>query len=79
MAYLGHAAIEIPQPINLFMEVGVEPDGSLAWGPATSTAGDHVVFRALLDSIVVASACPQDLNEINNWHPSSVALELLPD
>jgi uncharacterized protein YcgI (DUF1989 family) len=79
MAELGHDAIEIPQPINLFMSVGVEPDGSLTWGPATTKAGDDVVLRALLDCIVVASACPQDLNEINNYRPSSVGIELLPD
>jgi uncharacterized protein len=79
MADLGHIGIEIPQPINLFMSVGVEPDGSLTWGPATTKAGDDVVFRTLLDCIVVASACPQDLNEINNYRPSSVGIELLTD
>jgi len=79
MAELGHDAIEIPQPINLFMSVGVEPDGSLTWGPAPTKAGENVVFRALLDSIVVASACPQDLNEINHYRPSSIGIELSPD
>jgi len=77
MAELGHDGIEIPQPINLFMSVGVEPDGSLTWGPAPTKAGDDVVFRARIDAIVVASACPQDLNDINNYRPSSIGLELL--
>jgi uncharacterized protein YcgI (DUF1989 family) len=31
MAALGHDRVEVPQPINLFMAVRVEPDGSLAW------------------------------------------------
>lgn len=79
MAELGHRAIEIPQPINLFMNVKVEPDGSLTWGPAPTKAGDGVVFQARLDAIVVASACPQDLNEINNYRPSSVGIQLLPN
>jgi uncharacterized protein len=79
MAELGHADIEIPQPINLFMAVGVNPDGSLSWGPAPTKAGENVVLRALLPSIVVASACPQDLNEINHYRPSPVGIELLPD
>jgi uncharacterized protein YcgI (DUF1989 family) len=79
MAELGHDRIEIPQPINLFMSVGVEPDGSLRWGPAPTKAGDDVVFRARLDSVIVASACPQDLNEINNYRPSSIGIELLAD
>jgi uncharacterized protein YcgI (DUF1989 family) len=79
MAGLGHDAFEIPQPINLFMSVRVEPDGSLTWGPAPTRAGDEVVLRARLDAIVVASACPQDLNVINNYRPSSVGIEVLPD
>jgi uncharacterized protein YcgI (DUF1989 family) len=79
MADFGHDEIEIPQPINLFMSVKVEPDGSLTWGPAPTKAGDDVVFRAGLDAIVIASACPQDLNEINNYSPSSIGIELLPD
>jgi uncharacterized protein len=79
MTELGHVDIEIPQPINLFMAVGVNADGSLAWGPAPTKAGESVLLRALLPSIVVASACPQDLNEINHYRPSSVGIELLPD
>jgi uncharacterized protein YcgI (DUF1989 family) len=79
MAERGHDRIEIPQPINLFMNVRVEPDGSLTWGVAPTKPGDDVVFQARLDAIVVASACPQDLNEINNYRPSSIGIELLPD
>src|SRR5437870_82239 len=58
MADLGHERIEVPQPINLFMDVRVEPDGSLTWGPSPASAGDNVTLRAELDCIVVASACP---------------------
>jgi uncharacterized protein len=76
MAALGHAGVTTPQPINLFMQVRVQPDGSLAWGPAPTAAGDHVVLRAEMDAIVVASACPQDLTEINHGTPTSVALDV---
>ncbi len=75
MVGLGHPGVTTPQPINLFMDVRVLPDGSLAWGPAPSHAGDHVVFRAEIDAIVVASACPQDLNQINHGNPTSVGIE----
>ncbi|SRR6266540_1204114 len=77
MAGLGHAQIQVPQPINLFMAVGVEPDGSFTWSPAPTKAGDSVVLRAELDCIVVASACPQDLNEINHYRPTPIGIELL--
>ncbi|MGQ0668867.1 MAG: DUF1989 domain-containing protein [Actinomycetota bacterium] len=77
MAELGYERVQTPQPINLFMDVRVEPDGSLTWGPAPTKPGDHVFLRAELDCIVVASACPQDLNEINHHNPTSVGIELL--
>jgi hypothetical protein len=77
MAALGHDRVEIPQPINLFMSVGVEADGSLTWGPAPTSAGDGVLLRAGLDCIVVASACPQDRNEINHYRPTPIAIQLL--
>jgi len=67
----------VPQPINLFMAVRVEPDGSFIWRPAPTNAGDGVVLRAALDSVVVASACPQDRNEINHYRPTSIGIQLL--
>jgi uncharacterized protein YcgI (DUF1989 family) len=77
MAGLGHGRIEVPQPINLFMAVRVAPDGSLMWSPAPTKAGDGVVLRAELECIVVASACPQDRNEINHYRPTAIGIELL--
>jgi uncharacterized protein YcgI (DUF1989 family) len=77
MATMGHDRVETPQPINLFMDVRVQPDGRMAWGPASTEPGDHVVLRAELGCIVVASACPQDLNDINRRTPTSVAIELI--
>jgi uncharacterized protein YcgI (DUF1989 family) len=77
MAALGHTDIEVPQPVNLFMAVRVEPDGSLTWGAAPTKAGDSVVLRAEMDCVVVASACPQDRNEINHYRPTPIGIELL--
>jgi uncharacterized protein YcgI (DUF1989 family) len=78
MAGFGREGVETPQPINLFMDVSVRADGTLAWGPAPTSAGDHVELRAELEAIVVASACPQDLNPINHGAPTPVAIERLP-
>ena len=77
MAGLGHDRIEVPQPINLFMAVRVEPDGSFTWGPSPARAGNGVVLRAALDCVVVASACPQDRNEINHYRPTPIGIQLL--
>lgn len=77
MAEHGHDAVEVPQPINLFMNIPVRPDGTLGWEPALTKAGDSVTFEALMDVVVVVSACPQDIVPINRGEPGPLEIELL--
>jgi uncharacterized protein len=58
-------AVAVPQPLNVFMDVRPEPDGTLASHPASSRAGDFVAFRAELDCLVVLSSCPMDIVPIS--------------
>jgi uncharacterized protein YcgI (DUF1989 family) len=78
MADLGHEQVEIPQPINLFMNIPVGADGSIAFEPALTRAGDSVTLRAELDCIVAVSACPQDMVGINTGAPGPIVLEMTP-
>ncbi len=59
MAGLGHPGVDVPQPINLFMDIPVGPDGTLGFEPAKTSPGDSVTMRAEVDAIVVLSACPR--------------------
>jgi uncharacterized protein len=77
MAALGHDDVEVPQPINLFTNIGLGPDRELLWRPALTLPGDSVTLRAEVDCIVVLSACPQDIVAINECRPGPLALELL--
>ena len=77
MAELGHERIEIPQPINLFMNIPVRDGGELGWEPAPTQAGDSVTLRAETDVLLVVSACPQDIVPINDRNPTSIAIEVL--
>jgi|SRR5581483_2218035 uncharacterized protein YcgI (DUF1989 family) len=77
MADLGLTGFVVPQPINLFMNVEVRPDGGLEYRTAISRPGDSVTLRAELDLVVVASACPQDVVEISRNGPTDIALELI--
>jgi hypothetical protein len=77
MAELGFDRIEVPQPINLFMNIPVSGGGELGWEPAPTKAGDSVTLRAEMDCFVVVSACPQDIVPINDRNPTSIAIELL--
>jgi len=77
MADLGFDRVDVPQPINLFMNIPVLADGELGWEPAPTVAGDSVTLRAEIDCLVVVSACPQDIVPINGNHPTRIAIELL--
>ncbi len=79
MRGLGHDGICIPQSINLFMNIPVSDAGELGWEPAPTQAGDSITFRAVMDCIVVVSACPQDIVPINACNPTAVAIDLLED
>jgi uncharacterized protein len=77
MAELGFDRVEVPQPINLFMNIPVLDGGELGWEPAPTQPGDSVTLRAEMDCVVVISACPQDIVPINNGNPTAIAIDLL--
>jgi len=66
-----------PPSFNLWMNIPVLPSGDLEWRETVSKPGDSVVFRALVDCIMVMSACPQDIIRINAGHPVSAQYVLL--
>ncbi|MBO0847958.1 MAG: urea carboxylase-associated family protein [Pseudonocardia sp.] len=76
---VGLTMVEPPQPINVFMDIPVAPDGRLRWLPAPTGPGDSITFRAEMDCVLVLSACPQDLAGINAGEVSPLALDLLPE
>ena len=77
MAALGHPRVDVPQPINLFQNVPIHPDGRMSWAPAASRPGDSVTMRTEMDAVVVVSACPQDIAPTNDRNPTRIGLELV--
>lgn len=69
---IGLRAREVPQPFNLWMNIPVKPDYSVDWLPPVSKPGDYVRIRAVMDCVVVMSACPQDIVPINDLNPVDV-------
>ena len=78
LAEIDVTVADVPQPVNVFMNIPVTDDGHLSWLPAVSRAGDAVTFEADMDCVVVVSACPMDLNAINGERVTDLALELTP-
>jgi uncharacterized protein len=68
---LGLTPPPCPASFNLWMNIPVLANGDLQWCEPASKPGDSVVFRALIDCIMVMSACPQDIIPINAGHPVS--------
>nr|WP_157529234.1 urea carboxylase-associated family protein [Kibdelosporangium sp. MJ126-NF4]CTQ89333.1 Aminomethyltransferase (EC 2.1.2.10) [Kibdelosporangium sp. MJ126-NF4] len=67
----------IPQPVNLFMDIPVTADGVIEWRSSPAAPGAAVTLRAELDCLVVLSACPQDLVDINGMRPGPLDIEVL--
>jgi uncharacterized protein YcgI (DUF1989 family) len=55
----------VPAPLNLFMNIPWDIDGNITFEPTVSAPGDSVLFRAEVDVVVIASACPMDIVPIN--------------
>ena len=73
----GLASPVCPASFNLWMNIPVLPSGDLEWRETVSKPGDSLVFRALIDCIMVMSACPQDVIRINAGRPVSAQYALL--
>ncbi len=69
MKELGYEIQGTPSPLNLWMNIPINTNGSCGWEPPVSKAGDFVRFRASMECIFVMSACPQDLVPINAGKP----------
>ena len=77
LAELGLAVETTPQPVNVFMDVPVGPDGELGSLPSPSRPGDSITFEAAMDCVVALSACPKVITGINAGGLSPLALEVL--
>ncbi|MBJ7593834.1 MAG: urea carboxylase-associated family protein [Candidatus Dormibacteraeota bacterium] len=76
IAALGLPGVVVPQPLNVFMDVRVDSDGEMSSRPASSGAGDHLIFRALLDCYVILSSCPMDIVPISSGGITALAIDV---
>jgi uncharacterized protein len=66
----------VPQPLNIFMDVRAEPDGTLVSAPASSRPGDYIAFRAAQDCLIVLSSCPMDIVPISSGGITPLELQI---
>jgi uncharacterized protein len=79
LAALRLSAPHSPCPLNMFENCPVGADGALVVVPPPVKAGDYVVLRALIDTVVVFSTCPMDVFPTNGADktPKPVAYQVL--
>ena len=65
LAEIGLSFPVTPGPLNVFMNIPVNPDHTISRRPPSTKPGDYLRLRAEMDLIVVISACPQDISVIN--------------
>jgi uncharacterized protein len=65
LARLGVRPDIVPNPINFWMNVGVEGNERIALREPVSREGDFLVLRAVRACYVVFSACPMDITPVN--------------
>jgi uncharacterized protein YcgI (DUF1989 family) len=66
----------IPTTFNIFMNVEIAGDGTLAILPPRSKPGDAVELRAEMDLIVGLTACSAEMS--NNYQFKPIEFEILP-
>lgn len=69
-------ALDVPDPINLFMDSPPLPTGEFEMRVAPSKPGDRIVLRCLEDCVVAVSACPFDHGPINDGKSTALKLEV---
>jgi uncharacterized protein len=79
LAELSLTSPKTPSPWNLFMNIPVQPDGSVSFEPPVCKAGDYVLLRAEMDCVIAFSACPQDIVPVNgvNCTPTEAHFEIM--
>jgi uncharacterized protein YcgI (DUF1989 family) len=74
---LGFEPPETPSPLNLFMNVAALEGGRIEFRPPVSEPGQYISLRAEMDSIIVFSACPQDITPVNALQPTDAHFVIL--
>jgi len=75
---IGVKPTHVPSPFNIWMNIPVGEKGSYTWEAPVSSPGDFIRIKALQNSIVVMSACPQDMTPVNgiDTQPAGLAFKV---
>ena len=72
-----HASMN--HPWNLFEHTEILDSNQLIDQPASAKAGDYVELRALMDILLICSACPSSVGNISAGNPRGAQIHLFDD
>lgn len=64
-------------PFNIFMNTYVRNDGTLEIKKPVSKPNDYIMLEALMDLLVVVTACSVAESDCNDYNPTSIKIEVL--
>lgn len=76
LAAFGLTSDDVVATVNVFMDVRVNPDRTVAIFPPPSKPGDRFAVRALIDVVVGVTACSSEVTNAGRCKP--VSFEVLP-
>ena len=62
--------------LNFFFNTEVDCTGAIVGGEAWSRPGDYVLLQAKRDLLCATSACPDDIDSANGWHPTPIHVRI---
>lgn len=62
--------------INLFFNTFIDASGAVLMDEPWSRAGDYILMRAERDLVCASSACPDDIDPANGWHPTDIHVRI---
>jgi uncharacterized protein YcgI (DUF1989 family) len=76
MAEAGYGKVVCPQPFNIWTNFHLKPDGTFEIRRPATKAGDHIVVRTELPSVIAISACPQDITLTAGLNPTELLVRI---
>ncbi|MEM8502930.1 MAG: DUF1989 domain-containing protein [Cyanobacteria bacterium P01_D01_bin.1] len=62
--------------INFFFNTQIDCDGGVVSAESWSRPGDFVLLKAHQDLLCASSACPDDIDPANGWHPTPIHIRI---
>jgi uncharacterized protein YcgI (DUF1989 family) len=73
----GMDAEDIPNPVNLFMNTRIHPDGRVEVRTPCTGPGDFITFGAEVDLLIGVAACSVEESFCNGWKCTPILVEIV--